>query len=188
MEKKEEKEVHHTEREKQRESDKKKAKQRIIKIGILVFLIILLLLLLFRCSYDYQQPIPDNRIEQGTIDLPSKDEAQQLVNETVEQGMFQVFMNTDISVTSENEANLLIQNSESNHYSAYVEIYKDNELLYKSDTIQPGYKLEYDKLQKDLDAGAYDCTAYFHVVDTQDNSEINKIGLSVKLTKEIKDQ
>ena len=171
------------ERNDQQETDKKKAKRRIIRICTLIFLIILLLLLLFKCSYDYQQPISDNRIEQGVIDIP-KDKAQQIVNEAVEQGMFQVFMNTNIKVDSENEANLLIQNSESNHYSAYVEIYNNDKLLYKSETIAPGYKLEQDKLQADLDPGTYDCKAIYHVIDPSTNSEINQVGLSVNLVKE----
>lgn len=124
-------------------------------------------------------------IEQGVINLPSGTDAQTLVDEAVEQGMFQVFMNTDITINSKNEANLLIQNSESNHYSAYVEIYKDTELLYKSDIIQPGYKIEHDKLKNDLDPGTYECKAYFHILDLDSNLEINKIGLSVAIKKEI---
>lgn len=187
MERQQEKEVRQTERENQRQTDKK-AKRRIIKIGILIFLIILLILILFRCSYNFAPPSTDSRIEQGIIDLISKKEAQQLVNDAVEQGMFQVFMNTDITISSENEANLLIQNNESNPYPAYVEIYKDKELLYKSDIIPPGYKLEQDKLERDLDPGIYNCTAYFHIVNTTNNLEINKISLLVKLTKEIKDE
>lgn len=166
-----------------RDKDKKKVKKRIIKIGILVFLIILLLLLLFKCSYDYSQPVPnENRIEQGVINLPDKEEAQKLVNEAVEQGMFQVFMNTNITINNKNEANLLIQNSESNHYTTYVEIYNGEDLIYKSGKIAPGYKLESDKIEKELAPGKYDCQANFHVVDN-DNQEINTINLNVTITK-----
>lgn len=168
-----------------RKEDKdKKVKQRIFKIGALILLLIILILLLFKCSSDIDNtlPINDSPIKQGTINLPTKEEAQELVDKAVEQGMFQVFMNTGITVNSNNEANLLIQNSENNHYPAYVEIYNGDDLLYKSDTIKPGYKLEVDKLQKELDAGKYECNAYFHVLDN--DSEINQIGLSVTITKE----
>lgn len=166
-----------------REEDKKKVKRRIIKIGVLIFVIILLLLLLFKCSYDYSQPIPnENRIEQGVINLPDKESAQQMVNEAVEEGMFQVFMNTNITINDKNEANLLIQNSESNHYSAYVEIYNGEDLIYKSGIIAPGYKLEVDKIEKELAPGKYECQAKFNIVDNN-NQEINTIGLAVTITK-----
>lgn len=164
------------------ETNKKKSKHTTLRIVGIVILLLLILLTLFKCSYSPDE-VKNSGIEQGVIDLPNKEDTQALVNQAVEQGMFQVFMNTDIQISNSNEANLLIQNSEKNHYATYIVIYKDDEVIYKSDVIKPGYKLEKDKIEYDLEPGVHDCTAYFVVID-DNGEEINKVGLQVHIAKE----
>lgn len=186
MESSKAKDVNKTDLEQNQEQQQGRNKHRMIEIITFIILIIIIILLLLRsCGTDTSTPISDSSIEQGIINIESGEDIQKRVNDVVEQGMFQVFMNTKIHVNSENEADLLIQNAESNHYAAYVEICIDDESIYKSGIIQPGYKLERDTIQADLALGTYDCTAYFHVVD-ENNSEINSIGLQIKITKESK--
>lgn len=156
-------------------------KRMIIIISAIAGILLIMILLLSRCGSDLGQ---SNVIKQGVIDLPDKENAQQIVDNIVEEGMFQVFMNTNIVVNAENEANLLIQNSGSNHYPACVEIFYNEESIYKSDIIEPGYKLESDTLNKELEPGVYECNAYFNIVDPKTNMDTNKIGLEIILTKE----
>lgn len=164
------------------EDNKKKSKHTTLKIIGIIILLLLILLILFKCSYN-PDTIKSSGIEKGVINLASKEDTQLLVNQAVEQGMFQVFMNTDIQVNSNKEANLLIQNSKQNHYSTYIVIYKDDEVIYKSDIIEPGYKLEKDRIEYELEPGVHECTAYFIVLDNN-GKELNKIGLQVRMAKE----
>lgn len=164
-----------------RQDEKKGKKKGLIRGLLLVVLVLLLLLLLRTCSGGNKKP---SGITQGVIDLPNREDAQKLVNEAVEEGMFQVFMNTAVPVGEDGLAELLIQNSANNHYSAYVEIYHGQELFYRSELIEPGYKLERDRLLVDLAPGSYSCTAQFHVQDTDTGEEINTVGLSIQITKE----
>lgn len=160
--------------------DNQKAKKRG-KIILLVLLVLLIVITFFQCSHNLSSK-KGTGITEGIIDIGNSDIAQELVNQRVEAGMFQVFMNNNIKVDKEGNADVLIQNSKSNHYDCYVELHNNSgEMVYKSDIIQPGYKLEQDKIE--IQSGEYDCNAYFKVLDTNGN-EINKVGLLVKIIKE----
>lgn len=177
---------------------KREAGKRLIKkengnrkwpyfISILILLVIIIILLLSRCSVEKQPDTPQfassGEIVAGEIDMMTDEEIQAKVNETVEKGMFQVFMNTDITVEKDGNMDVLIQNNKNNHYDCYVIIYdEDGNQLYKSSTIAPGYKLEADKLQGDLKDGKYNCVAQFCVLNDE-GQEINRIGVEVHLTK-----
>lgn len=148
--------------------------------------ILFILLFLFKCNCPMN--VDNGDLEKGSIDFvqPKADrDLQEEVNKAVELGMFNVFMNTDITFEDSNsKGNLLIQNSETNRSPVFVEIYlKDtNELVYKSDEIPVGYKIEEGQLNVSLDKGTYKCIAYFNVIDEASKEVVNRIGLNVKLT------
>ena len=160
--------------------NRNKKKKQLVRIGLLVLLVLLLLLTLFQCSKD----TGDSRVTQGIIDIPEGYDIQGEVDKAVEEGMFKIFINTNIKVNQDGNANLLIQNDAENHYPVYVTIQHNEDVLYKSDVIHPGYKLETDKLLIDLDPDTYDCTATFHVLDSDTLDEINSINCLIKITKE----
>lgn len=94
----------------------------------------------------------------------------------------ELYMNSNIMLLhSKAPANLLIQNSEKNKNNQQVFVYLGSELLYKSDIIPPGYKIESAKLLSELDSGEYDCRVEFHVLDP-DNNDKAVINTSVKIT------
>lgn len=177
-----------TKQDKQLEELEKKSKHlKVAMVGTYILIAVLFVLfLLFRCQCLMNGS--DSDLEKGSIDFvqPKSDRnLQEEVNKAVEQGMFNVFMNTDIILEDSNsKGNLLIQNSETNPSPVFIEIYtKDtNELVYKSDEIPVGYKIEEGKLNVSLDKGTYDCIAYFNVIDETSKEIKNKIGLNVKLT------
>lgn len=96
----------------------------------------------------------------------------------------ELYINSNVvMLTGKTTANLLIQNSEHNKNDQQVYIYSsDDVLLYKSDIIPPGYKIESARLLETLEAGEYECRAEFHVLDsdTNDKAVINApVGISV---------
>ena len=83
---------------------------------------------------------------QGEIDWNQPKASRDLqaeIDKAVKQGMFNVFMNTNVVFKDGNsKGNMMIQNIDTNIYPMYVEIYNDDIFLYKSDIIDPGYKIE----------------------------------------------
>ncbi len=166
----------------QEQNNKKKKRNKIIEI---IIIIILLLFLLTRCCCSCSNLSPSD-ISQGEIEWNQPRASRDLqaeIDKAVEQGMFNVFMNTNIVFQDGNsKGNMMIQNIDTNVYPMYVEIYNNDNLLYKSDIIDPGYKIEEAKLDTVLSKGTYDCTAYFYVTDSNKEEVQNKIGLNIKIT------
>ena len=166
----------------QEQNNKKKKRNKIITF---IIMLLLLLLLLTRCCSSCSNLSPSD-ISQGAIEWNQPRASRDLqaeIDKAVEQGMFNVFMNTNVVFKDgQSKGNLLIQNVETNIYPMYVEIYNDDTLLYKSDIIEPGYKIEEAKLDTVLSKGTYDCTAYFYVTDSNKEEVQNKIGLNIKIT------
>lgn len=164
-----------------------KIKRQFIMQIISYILIVLLAVLfyMFRCQCQFQ-PLP-TEIEKGSIHVvqPNKD-MQDDVNLAADAGLFNVFMNTDITFENTmSKGDVMIQNVDTNKYPMYVEIYADNilEPIYKSATIPVGYKVEQAKLSANLPKGTYDCTAYFYVLDTEDSTTIlNRIGIKCSIS------
>ncbi len=164
--------------EPQSQEQNNKKKNKIIVV-VIVFLLLLSLLVYYFFSYR-------SDVLQGEIDWDQPRASRDLqaeIDKAVEQGMFNVFMNTNVVFKDgQSKGNMMIQNIETNRYPMYVEIYHDNTLLYKSDIIEPGYKIEEAKLDTPLSKGTYDCTAYFYVTDNNKEEVQNKIGLNIKIT------
>ncbi len=164
--------------EPQSQEQNNKKKNKIIVV-VIVFLLLLSLLVYYFFSYR-------SDVLQGEIDWNQPKASRDLqaeIDRAVEQGMFNVFMNTNIIFQDGNsKGNVMIQNVNTNLYPMYVEIYNNDDLLYKSDIIEPGYKIEEAKLDTLLSKGIYDCVAYFYITDSDKEEVQNKIGLNVKIT------
>lgn len=118
-------------------------------------------------------------ISEGSLNYRTKEEMQEESD-----GKMNISMNLNpIFEDGDSEGSLNIVNESVNSYPQYVVIYIDNgyELIYKSDLIPVGSKIEDDKLSKDLDKGIYDCTAYFHQVD-ENGKEVGRASAKVTIT------
>ena len=84
------------------------------------------------------------------------------------------------------KGNLLIVNSERNNYPQIVYIVRKDtgEEIYRSGGIPIGSKIEYASLDVDLDAGAYDCVAYFNNVDPETSAILGTAGAEITITVE----
>lgn len=119
--------------------------------------------------------------------MPGIDEAQRLADlqRQLDESMISFSINSNaVFKQGDGEGNLMIENPEHNAKVMMVELYKndDNELIYKSGMIKPGYYIENVKLDKPLSQGVYDCTAYFKAYSLDDDKFIGQVGANVTLT------
>lgn len=124
--------------------------------------------------------------QQGTIDMDNVEviDMQNILDEAADESKFSVFMNSNIVMkTSNDDANVLIQNSEDNGADCKAYIYLDDtgECLYESDRIPAGFKVEYGPLSRKLEAGVYGCTGKIALIQT-DGSEKSSISMPVTIT------
>lgn len=160
--------------------DKRYKHRIVIIILVLVFLLITILVGLVKCQrFGHSDVVP------GVISViaPSAGgNIQQEVNQKVEEGMFDVLVNTNVVMESgSKEANLLIQNSENNRYNFYVDVFSGDECIYHSSLIQPGYKIEVATLNRKLETGIYDCVAVFNIIDGSGEVS-NKVNVNLTIT------
>ncbi len=172
-----------------------------IIIGVLV--IVLLALLLFKsCSGENVPITPVENLETTTTptnpgityddgavvggwDEADADEIIASLNEKVEQGMINISMNTTpIFSDGISEGNLMIVNEGVNNYPQVVEIVRNDnqETIYKSGAVPVGSKIEKAKLNTDLPAGEYDCTALFYNVDPETGTYLGCAGAIINIT------
>lgn len=175
----------------QTNSKKKKSKKgRVITITGIILLILMLLLLLTKCNHN-DIPLPEQ--VKNVFDLNSdenltekkelsKEEIEAELNKQVQDGMVNISMNLNPVFSSPNsEGNLMITNDESNKYPQVVEIYKDKDLIYRSGGIPVGGYLENAKLDKALETGKHNCTAYFISVDPETSEEVSRVGANITI-------
>ena len=167
---------------------------RIYKIAGLVILVLLLLaaLFLFRgCSADRSDKdspgnlIYDDNAVDGGWDEADPEKIVASLNEKVEEGMINISMNTaPVFADGTAKGNLMIVNEEINNYPQIVEIIRDDtgETIYKSGGIPIGSKIESAKLDVDLPAGTYPCTAMFHNVNPDTGASLGCAGASITVT------
>lgn len=166
----------------------KKAKKRSIwkKVATIAIILLILLLCLSKCCHGGDSAGNGN-VKFGVIDIENPSGAgtrdlQAMANEVLEENMFRVFITTHMEVDREGAFAPMIQNTSVNRHPCWVEILDDDgSVIYESDMIEPGYKIEQDVLLGLLTQGKHDCKAYFHVMEaaSKDAREINAIGIDV---------
>ena len=100
-------------------------------------------------------------------------------------GMMNISMNTvPVFADGQSEGNLMIVNEEINRYPQIVEITRNDtgETIYTSGAIPVGSKIEAAKLDKELAAGKYDCTALFYSVDPDSGARLGCAGAAITIT------
>ena len=82
------------------------------------------------------------------------------------------------------EGNLMLENPEHNAKLLVAEIYLDDtqELIYQSKAIPAGAYIENAMLDKVLEPGEYQATAYFKAYREDDRSFIGQAGAAIKIT------
>ncbi len=109
--------------------------------------------------------IYDASAVEGGWETLSQEEIEASLNAKVQEGMINISMNTaPVFPDGQSEGNLMIVNELINNYPQQVQIVRNDteEVIYTSGAIPVGSKIEKARLQVELEAGTYECTAYFH--------------------------
>lgn len=156
--------------DKKQEQDNKK-RSPATKI-ILVVVILLLISLLVRCAVSCQQRKMVNEMEDFVTEFEENMNAiteiedamkQEAVNTLVEEGMMHVNFSTEAYFEGKTSTKFNIKNIENNHDDIVFEIFDENEeSLYKSKRIAPGYEMNCIELDRELSKGRHECTIEIH--------------------------
>ena len=127
----------------------------------------------------------DSSAVEGGWDQMTPEEIEAALNNNVSEGMINISMNT--APYFENgtvEGNLMLVNESINNYPQKVQIVRNDtgEQIYESGAIAVGSKIERARLDVDLPAGTYECTAYFHNLDPESGAIIGTAGAIITIT------
>ena len=122
--------------------------------------------------------------------LPGIDitERQAQLQEQLDESMIAFSINTSpVFATGGSEGNLMLENPEHNAKLLVAEIYLDDtqELIYQSKAIPAGAYIENAMLDKVLEPGEYQATAYFKAYREDDRSFIGQAGAAIGHTSRI---
>ena len=157
--------------------DEKIRKDRRHRIAALIATILALIALLSIYAMTQCSWVPRG----GEFYDQSAEDIQEAVDHEVEDGYFNMCINTKIPVYSaDNTALAGIKNIESNHFDCVVTITLDDGTeIYRSGGISPGSELKLIELSSSLEKGEYGATALFEVYE-QDDAH-TKVGQTASL-------
>lgn len=129
----------------------------------------------------------------GSIEQMTEEEIQAELNNIIEEGMFRISIESHIAGYADDTMRMNIQNHLNNRYVMQVTLYRyirdpktneiiDQEEIYKTDLIDPGYYIDYAKLDKHLDPGEYDGVAIFTALYPDTEEIVGTAGAEVRIT------
>ena len=127
----------------------------------------------------------DSSAVEGGWDQMTPEEIEAALNNKVAEGMINISANTaPIFEDGTSEGNLMLVNESINNYPQKVQIIRNDtgEEIYKSGAIAVGSKIERAKLDVELPAGEYECTAYFSNLDPETGDIIGTAGAIINIT------
>lgn len=125
----------------------------------------------------------DRNALEGFLPGHTQEEIQQELNRIIDAGRFGVSINP-MPVLSDGKLNLLIENVPANHYAMQVDLYltkseTEEELIYSSGVIQPGFYIESGETDKALAPGKYPARAVFAAIDPATGEEVGETAATV---------
>lgn len=168
------------------ETTKKKNKLLIIVIVLLLAVVALLLFLLLRRDGAENRPpaMRDANATMGQYEGKTDEEIQEELNRIVEEGMFNISINPEITMASgDSEAELRIENVPGNRYLMSVSITLDDtgEVIYTSGLIEPNYHIQTAPLNVALKKGTYTATAVFTALDPDTEAEVGTAAAKITI-------
>ena len=174
---------------------KRKAKLSPIQISLVVVLLLAVIavsvVLILRKEVPRKEAtsnegiVYDASAVEGGWDNLSPEEIAEKLNEKVAEGMINISMNTaPYFENGASEGNVMIVNESINNYPQQVEFIRNDtqEIIYQSKAIPIGSKIERAKLDVELPAGTYECTAMFHNLDPETGDIIGTAGAIITIT------
>ncbi|MEF9988442.1 MAG: hypothetical protein RR797_05150 [Christensenella sp.] len=166
---------------------KQKSKKSII---ILVVIIVILVAVGGWFGYQYWRSTQstgfelDEMAKNGFFKDKTDAEIQDLLNQVVDDGMFNISINSNpVFENGSAEGNLRIENVPNNHYYMTVKISLDDtgEVVYESKGLKQEQFIETAKLTKVLAAGNYPATAVFTAVDPDTLKEVGTAAAKINI-------
>lgn len=165
---------------------KEKDKKKIVILAVVIAAIVIAGLFLWKSCGAEKSPFAfDDLAKNGYLEGRTPEDLQNLVNKQVEEGMFNISINSVITFKNgEAEGNMRIENIEANRYYMVVSLVLDDtgEKVYESKGIKPGQFIENAPLLKPLAKGNYPATAVFSAVDQDSLREIGRAQAQITIT------
>jgi len=102
----------------------------------------------------------------------------------VEEGMFNISIASTVDFEDgASEGAIKIENVPGNRYLMQVDIVRDDtdEIIYQSGILEPNYHIQSARLDAELPAGTYACTAIFHALDPASEEEIGQAAANMTI-------
>ena len=165
---------------------KEKSKKKIVLLVIVVAAAIVAGLFVWKSCAAEKSPFAfDDLAKNGYLEGRSPEDIQNLVNKQVEEGMFNISINSVITFENgQAEGNMRIENIEANRYYMIVSLVLDDtgQKVYESKGIKPGQYIDSAPLSVPLEKGNYPATAVFSAVDPNSLKEIGRAQAQVTIT------
>ena len=149
--------------------------------------VVALLALALGCALGYQSCSNtsegrDPNAALGQLEGKSPEEIQAELDRIVEEGMLNISIASVVEFADGTApGELAIENVANNHYLVKVEITRDDtgEVIFNTGFIEPNHHIQHAKLNVDLDAGTYACTAVFSGYDPQTEELVGQAGANI---------
>lgn len=161
----------------------------LIVIVLLLFVIALMFFFKFGASESDSRLQADSHAAEGIIAGRTQEEIQALLDQVVEEGMFNVSMNGQVTVSRNKLADVCIENIAANHYLMRVDIIVTDSrgtavTVYESGTIAPGYCIETGEFKVLPPAGYTDAIAVFTALDKETLAVAGQTQIAIILIRE----
>ena len=173
---------------------KRKTKLSPIQISLIALAILVVIAVIVTFAVRKDEPkepaaqsgivYDDSAVEGGWENL-SPEVIEAALNEKVSEGMINISMNTaPYYEDGSAEGNVMIVNEAINNYPQKVEFIRNDtqEVIYASNAIPVGSKIERAALDVELPAGTYECTAMFHNLDPATGDILGTAGAIITIT------
>ena len=173
---------------------KRKTKLSPIHISLIALAILVVIAVIVPFAVKKDEPkepttqsgiIYDDSAIEGGWETLSQEEIEQRLNDKVQAGMINISCNTaPYFKDGKSEGNVMLVNELNNLYPQKVEFYRNDtgEKIYESKAIAVGSKIERAKLDVELPAGEYECTAYFSNLDPDSGATLGVAGAIITIT------
>jgi hypothetical protein len=162
---------------------------RKVKGGVIVFALCIVVIIgllavvvyLLNAKKNVDEPVRRNVV----VNEENVDKViEQLAEQRVEPGSYQVTMNTTWNFSSSDSPsdNAYVKNAETNTNSVYFDVTRSdtNETIYESPIIPVGSWLDDITLDSKLQEGTYDCIITYHLID-EDEKSISTVKLNLTI-------
>lgn len=149
----------------------------LVVIGILLYIVL-------KPKPEVSAPVVSNPTVSNVVDKDTVQTAAVDVQEKIQDGMFEMTMNTQwvFPDSSSPSSNAYVSNSEVNRRAFYFDLVLSDtsEVIYSSPILPVGTELDDITLEKKLEAGTYNAVVQYHLLD-DNNVVTSSVGSTVTL-------